>query len=126
MTDYVRSMIARQLGVPQRCIGLWRVTAGSGSRSGSGPLGGYNVPTRLEAELEVQLHLDHPDFLRMRKRWMEERRTSMQIKNHNLRERLGTEIVDVDLTLLYGKETQHFFKAVLQSFTVRGAKKGKR
>lgn len=109
MTNYVVSFIARQLGVPAWAVVEWRVSAG-GRAFGS-----------LEANLEVQLNCSYAQLGSLRDRFDTDETgalivVSMAHSNHSER---GAE-VHLTLTCLYGKETQHLFKALHQQFTVRG------
>lgn len=117
MTDYVRSAIARNLGVSEHQIALWRITVGAGNRNG--------YPGQIEAELEVKFFLDPANLDRLGKRYRSQAPNSLHIKQVSPVVTVGenTGQIFVDITLLYGKETQHIFKALYQTMTVRGRQK---
>lgn len=126
MRDYISSAIARTLQIPLRQIVLWRITVGQGSRS-SRSLGGgsHNVLGMIEAELEVKLDLDaatakHLQYI------ADTGKGSVVIKRAHVAQHLGTERTDLDVGLFYGKETEHIFKALYQTMTVRGPQKRKK
>lgn len=120
MTDKVRSAIARNLGVSEHQIALWRIVVGSGNRNGCRSL--------VEAELEVKFFLDPTSLQKLGDRYRSAARNSLAITSVSPVVTVGenTGQIFVDITLLYGKETQHIFKALHQTMTVRGPQKGKR
>lgn len=125
--DYVRGMIARHLGVSESYIALWRVTVGAGSQTS---MGGRAHPTPLEAELEVTLLFSRHVAERLIAARDRADHGGMFIKQtHHMAyadpDPMGGRLA-VDITLAYGKSTQHLFKAMYQTMTVRGPQKRKK
>jgi hypothetical protein len=114
MKDTVRSAIARNLGVSEHSIISWRIAVGAAERQ------------RVEAELEVKIRADGFVSQRLRERYNSEKPNSLYLKPAQLSVALGEERVYLDIVLLYGKETQHIFKALHQLMMVRGPQKRKK
>jgi len=125
MNDHTRQALGRRLGINHKRIILWRLTAGAGGRTAN-YLGGSReaFPTGLEAEIEVQVLAEPADMLKLAQ--ASARSSSLYVKGACGRIQAGDMRTDVTISLSYGKDTQHIFKAMLQDFTVRGAQKGKR
>lgn len=123
MKHYVREMLARHMGVSVHSIKLWRLTAGQGSVSASRRGGPPEyAPGMLEAELEVEVSANLVDIEHLQLH----RKSSLVTRYVSPYVKMGETVVDIKISLLKGKETQHLFKAVLQSFTVRGPQKRKK
>jgi hypothetical protein len=129
MSDRVRSAIARNLGVSEHLITLWRITVGAGSRGtyiGHVGAGRRSIQTQLEAALEVTLLLDRDHVVRFHEKLNARAVSSLYVKQITPQVSEGDFRVFVDIALCYGKDTQHIFKALHQTMTVRGRQKGKR
>lgn len=115
MIDYVRQALGRILGIKQHHIGRWDLSA---IGSSAGLIGGY-APAKLQAEMSLMLHWDAYPFLRDIS--YGGKRGSVLVQSLTVNDRFGEgREVQAKVVLLYGKETQHFFKALAQAFTVRG------
>lgn len=121
--NYVENALARTLGVKRHQIGRWSLAVNSGGfiRSSIGRLG---VTTMLEAEMTVQLAVSGE----MARAFHEKQFVFAGVSVTTVEStRQGPDyVLDLKLVLLYGKQTQHIFKALLQQFTVRGPQKRKK
>lgn len=125
MTDYTRKAIGRRLGIDHRRIVLWRVTAGSGARVMERFGGGRDVARGLlEAQIEVTLLAENTDPERLAEALLKP--SSLHCSSARPRQQAGAQRIDVEIQMLYGKDTQHVFKAMLQDFTVRHNQKGRK
>lgn len=119
MNHYIEDYLARQLQVKRRQIGSWELKVVTTAHVFTG----VAVPGNLEARLQMRLHGVTPvQWERLQRRsgslvlgTMLEVRTPRWVDEAS--------VVDLDLLCVYGKETQHLFKALLQAFTVRGPQK---
>ena len=117
----VRQVIARTLGVPLSSVGDWTLVAKQDAHMSTR---GY-VPGMIRAELSVRLVGLAQD---VRERFYKENTGSWYMDRISVDQRIASLMFESDLSLnlLYGKETQHVFKAAYQMFTVRGKQKGRR
>lgn len=124
MTDHVRGALGRFLGISERNIALWRLTCGAGSHSDS-RFGAYNAPTRFEAEIEVEVDVDDTVYQKFRARFLNDEQHGLTITEAQPYERLGQRRLTIKIRPLYGKDTQHLFKALAKMAIWRGPHKGK-
>ena len=120
MTDYVRQALARTLGIKGFHIGGWKLTAVGNCMDF---VEGF-VSGTIEASLHVQIHREaYPQVQEVRYRDT----GSIFVRNLIVEHcgHMSPQMFGADIFLARGKETQHFFKALAQQFTVRG-KKSKR
>jgi len=113
--DYVRQALARMLGVKLHHIGKWELRASSDAAR---YVGGFAQGMRI-AEMRVQFHGEA--FKRIHHLVTSESSGSLRLANRSMDHFNGlVEDMSIDILLLYGKETQHIFKALHQGFRVRG------
>ncbi len=123
MTEYMENAIARTFGVKRRQVGRWSVNVGSGQfmQSSVGRLG---IATILDATMDVQIAVS-ADMARA----FHEKQfnfTGVSVTSVESTREGFDYVLNLKLVLLYGKQTQHIFKALSQQFTVRGPQKRKK
>lgn len=125
MTDYVRGALGRCLGISESRIALWRLTCGVGSVSDS-RFGAYNTPRRFEAEIEIQINADVEIERKLRERVLASSYHGLVLTQAQPYELAGTRQLSLTIRAIYGKDTQHLFKALAKMTVYRGPHKGKR
>jgi len=109
--DFVRQAVARTLKVPLSNVGRWDVTASQNSHA----VVGSTLPGMLDAAMTVKLNGPVKDLSRFLSRDICGSAVIVSIDPC-----FDPLQVEVSLQLLYGKETQHIFKALAQMFRIRG------
>lgn len=116
MKDTVAAAIARTLGVSSKYISGWELNAKQ-----SGYLG---MPGMLETHLQIRIEADRDTLYRLQ---LGQRRGSWALNAIDVEMHQPITVpARLDVTLLYGKETQHIFKALAQLTIYRRNQKGKR
>lgn len=112
----VRQVIARTLRVHLSNVASWELLAKQGTE--------YGAPGRLHAELRVKLvGIDREVMERF---YTGTGTGCWRIQDMQVGYDLGGHSTEPSIVLLYGKETQHIFKAAYQMFTVRRNQKGRK
>ena len=116
MKDTVAAAIARTLGVSSNRIIGWELRARQDGYPG--------VPGQLTTHLEVKVDVDRDTLYRLQ---MGQRRGSWVLDNVHADSRHPLDgSARLGITLLYGTETQHIFKALAQMTIYRRNQKSKR
>jgi hypothetical protein len=116
MKDTVAAAVARTLGVSLHHIWGWELNA----RQDGGP----GVPGMLQTRLQVRVISDHDT---LRKLQMGHQHGSWALNAIDVEARQPPDVpARLDVALLYGKETQHIFKALAQMTVYRKNQKSKR
>ena len=121
MKDYVAEAIGRTLGVSSKAVAGWELNA---QRRGQVLAPGLGLLGMIDAQLQVTLATDSES---LRKVLSQDRCGSWLTRNYKVSANSPLDTtVHADITLLHGKETQHIFKALYQTMTVRGRQKKRR
>jgi hypothetical protein len=114
MKDLVAEAVARTLGVSSKFISGWELNARQDGRPG--------MPGAVRTHLLLRME---PDQEALRKLQLGQRRGSWALERVDVQlgEWAPAQLV---VTLLYGKETQHIFKALAQLTVYRRNQKGRR
>jgi hypothetical protein len=116
MKDTVAAAIARILGVSSKLISGWSLEARQDGRRGT--------PGMLTTHLQVKVEADRDTLYRLQ---TGQHRGSWALNNvYADSAHLFDVAARLDVALLYGKETQHIFKALAQMTVYRKNQKGKR
>lgn len=116
MTDLVVAAIARTLGVSSKFISGWELNAQMDGRPGMAGM--------LRTELQVKVVADRQTLQRFQNR---DSRGSWALHAVAVDMQSPMEVpARLDVKLLYGKETQHIFKALAQQTVYRRNQKGRR
>jgi hypothetical protein len=119
--DYVAEAVARTLGVSVHAICGWELSA---KRQGRALALGVGALGMIETRLQVSLAADSET---LRKALVQDRRGSWLVGHYDVEAANSLSAkIRVDITLVRGKETQHIFKALHQTVTVRGPQKRKK
>lgn len=127
--EYVTQAIARMLRVKKACVGRWVIQADNNGEHIPvvGHLG-LGVSGIIKTGLKVTLALERDDLMRLQRTDLSGVRVLFMQENAG---RYGENwslsgTTEVEVALLYSKETQHLFKALYQQMTVRGPQKRKK
>jgi hypothetical protein len=117
MKDLVAEAVARTLGLSSRLISGWELNAQQNGMPGT--------PGMIRTELRVRVVADRTSLHRLQ---MGERRGSWALQQLEVQDAYGPSHLQgrIDVVLLYGKETQHIFKALAQLTVYRRNQKGKK
>lgn len=116
MKDLVAEAVARTLGISSKYIAGWELNVQQEGMPG--------VPGMVRSSLQVKMVASHDSLRRLQ---MGERRGSWALNAVNVDSfRPGDTAARLDVILLYGKETQHIFKALAQLTVYRRNQRGRR